>query len=48
MELSIVIPLLNECQSLEELQEWIDRVLIVQKDCYEVIYVDDGSTDGSW
>ncbi len=48
MNLSIVIPLLNEAQSIPELQEWIDRVLDKTDLSYEVIYIDDGSTDGSW
>jgi glycosyltransferase involved in cell wall biosynthesis len=48
MNISIVIPLLNEVDSLPELQLWIDRVLESTGLSYEVIYVDDGSTDGSW
>lgn len=48
MDLSIVIPLLNEADSLPELQAWIDRVMESQDLSYEVVYVDDGSTDGSW
>ncbi len=48
MNISIVIPLLNESDSLSELQLWIDRVLESTGLSYEVIYVDDGSTDGSW
>lgn len=46
--ISIVIPLLNEAESLPELQEWIDRVLLSSNLEAEVIYVDDGSTDNSW
>jgi len=46
MDLSIVIPLYNEAESLPELKAWIDRAL---KDfTYETIFVDDGSTDNSW
>ncbi len=46
MDLSIIIPLFNEAESLPELKAWIDRSL---KDfTYELIFVDDGSTDGSW
>ena len=46
MDLSIIIPLYNEASSLPELKAWIDRAL---KDfSYEIIFVDDGSTDGSW
>lgn len=48
MDLSIIIPLLNEADSLPELQEWIDRVLETQAWSYEVIYIDDGSSDDSW
>jgi len=48
MQLSIVIPLLNEVQSIPELQEWIERVMESTALTYEVIYIDDGSTDGSW
>lgn len=48
MELSIVIPLLNEAQSLQELHQWITRTLDgIIKD-YELIFIDDGSDDGSW
>lgn len=48
MELSIVIPLLNEAQSLKELHQWIKRALDgVIKD-YELIFIDDGSEDESW
>jgi len=48
MNLSIVIPLLNEEESLPELTEWINRVCSENKISYEIIYVDDGSTDDSW
>ena len=48
MELSIVIPLLNEAESLPELTRWIQRVLTAQGLSYEVILIDDGSTDDSW
>lgn len=46
MELSIVVPLYNEEESLAELKAWIDQVLNGRS--YEVIFVDDGSRDGSW
>jgi len=46
MDLSIIIPLYNEAESLPELKTWIDRSL--QGFTYELIFVDDGSTDGSW
>jgi len=48
MDVSIVIPLFNEEESLPELCEWIDGVLSGHKLRYEVILVDDGSTDKSW
>lgn len=48
MDISIVIPLLNEADSLPELIAWIDRVCVQNDFSYEVILVDDGSTDNSW
>lgn len=48
MNLSIVIPLKDEAESLPELCAWIERVVNEQKLSYEIILVDDGSTDGSW
>jgi len=48
MNVSVVIPLYNEVESLPELCGWIDRVLSKNKLSYEVILVDDGSNDGSW
>ena len=48
MEISIVIPLLNEAESLPELTQWIARVLQARGLTYEVILIDDGSTDDSW
>ena len=48
MDLSIVIPLKNEEESLPELTEWIRRVCDANGYSYEIILVDDGSTDGSW
>jgi glycosyltransferase involved in cell wall biosynthesis len=48
MDLSIVVPLYNEEESLPELSEWISRVLTSHKLSYELILVDDGSNDGSW
>ncbi len=48
MDLSIVIPLLNEAESLPELHAWIRKVMLTQDLTYEVLYVDDGSTDESW
>lgn len=48
MDISLVIPLLNEDESLPELTEWIERVMIENNYSYEVIFIDDGSTDNSW
>ena len=48
MDISVVIPLFNEAESLPELYEWIDRVMRKEGFSYEVIFVDDGSTDNSW
>jgi glycosyltransferase involved in cell wall biosynthesis len=48
MDLTLVIPLLNEEESLPELAAWIERVMNTHHFSYEVIMVDDGSTDGSW
>ena len=48
MDLSVVIPLYNEIESIPELFAWIKRVMIENNFTFEVIFVDDGSTDGSW
>ena len=48
LDISIVIPLLNEEESLKELTDWIGKVMHDNNFTYEVIYVDDGSTDSSW
>lgn len=48
MDISVVIPLYNEDESIPELFAWIDRVMIANKFSYEVIFVNDGSTDQSW
>ncbi len=48
MDISIIVPLLNEAESLPELAAWIERVMTENKFTYEVIMVDDGSTDESW
>lgn len=48
MNLSIVIPLLNEQESLPELHQWIVKVMTTHNYSYEVIFIDDGSTDDSW
>ncbi len=48
MDISVVVPLYNEEESLPELYAWIQRVMEENKFSYEVIFVNDGSTDGSW
>jgi len=48
MQLSIIVPLLNEEQSLPELTSWIQRVCAANQFDYEIIFVDDGSRDQSW
>jgi glycosyltransferase involved in cell wall biosynthesis len=48
MDLSIIIPLFNEDESLPELAAWIERVMYAHHYSYEIIMVDDGSTDISW
>ncbi|MFS4468054.1 glycosyltransferase family 2 protein [Maribacter sp. 2210JD10-5] len=48
MQLSIVIPLLNEEESLQELHDWIVSVMQSNHFLYEILFVDDGSTDNSW
>ncbi len=48
MNVSVVVPLFNEVESLPELCGWIDRVLSEHQLSYELILVDDGSKDGSW
>ncbi|GIJ93034.1 glycosyltransferase family 2 protein [Capnocytophaga stomatis] len=48
MQISIVIPLLNEEESLTELHNWIVQVMKEHKFTYQIIFVDDGSTDDSW
>lgn len=48
MDISVVIPLYNEVESLPELTSWISKVMDEHGFLYEIILVDDGSTDGSW
>ena len=48
LDISVVVPLYNEAESLPELVAWIDRVAQANALTYEIIMVDDGSTDGSW
>ena len=47
-DISLVIPLLNEDESLPELHDWIVRVMDENSYSYEIIFIDDGSKDGSW
>lgn len=48
MDISIIVPLYNEEESLPPLLEWIERVMEENKFTYEVLFIDDGSTDRSW
>ena len=48
MNISVVIPLLNEQDSLKELHDWIAKVMQSNRFSYEIIFIDDGSTDTSW
>ena len=48
MDISVVVPLFNEEESLPELYAWIDRVMRANNFSYELIFVNDGSTDNSW
>lgn len=48
MDISVVVPLYNEAESLPELEGWIRRVMDEHGFSYEIIFVNDGSTDDSW
>ena len=48
LDISVVVPLYNERESLGELTVWIDRVARENGLSYEIVMVDDGSSDGSW
>lgn len=48
MDLTILIPLLNEKESLPELHDWIKKVMAANGYSHEILFIDDGSTDGSW
>ena len=48
LNLSIIIPLFNEDESLPELTDWITKVMDGESYTYEIIFVNDGSTDDSW
>ncbi len=48
MDISVVIPLLNEDESLNELHDWIANIMQSNRYSYEILFIDDGSTDNSW
>ena len=48
MDISVIVPLFNEEESLPELAAWIDRVMKENNFSYEVLFIDDGSKDKSW
>ncbi len=48
IDISVIVPLYNEVESLPELHEWIRKVMIEHHFSYEVVFIDDGSKDGSW
>ena len=48
MDISVIVPLYNEAESLPELEQWIERVMNEHSFSYEIIFVNDGSTDSSW
>ena len=48
MDISVVVPLFNEAESLPELAQWIERVMNEHNFTYEVLMINDGSTDKSW
>ena len=48
MDISVIIPLYNEAESLPELTRWIKRVMLENRYTYEIIFINDGSTDNSW
>ena len=48
MDISVIVPLYNEEESIPELYAWIERVMKAHNYTFEVIFVNDGSTDASW
>ena len=48
MDISVIVPLYNEAESLPELESWISRVMDENKFSYEILFINDGSTDESW
>ena len=47
-DISVIVPAYNEEESLRELNEWISRVMITHGLSYEILLIDDGSTDNTW
>ena len=48
MDISVIVPLYNEAESLPELAAWIERVMDGNGYSYEIIFINDGSSDNSW
>jgi glycosyltransferase involved in cell wall biosynthesis len=48
MDLSVIIPVYNEEESIQELTEWIEKVCITDRLSFEILFIDDGSSDSSW
>lgn len=48
MQISVIVPLYNEDESLPELHDWIVKVMAANNYSYEIVFVDDGSKDKSW
>ncbi|MEF2644132.1 MAG: glycosyltransferase, partial [Paramuribaculum sp.] len=48
MDISVIVPLYNEAESLPELEKWIRRVMTENGFSYEILFINDGSTDESW
>jgi glycosyltransferase involved in cell wall biosynthesis len=48
MDISVIVPLYNEAESLPELEAWIDRIMKANNFSYEILFINDGSTDDSW
>ena len=48
MDISVIVPLYNEAESLPELEAWIRQVMSENNFSYEIIFINDGSTDNSW
>ena len=48
MDITVIVPLYNEAESLPELEKWIARVMAENQFSYEILFINDGSTDESW